>query len=213
MKRFCSILVLCGMMAALTACGSSSAPETTTALPTAEPTFTVEEAEEPAEASVPAQPSETLVVYFSATGTTKSVAERLASVTGGDLYEIQAAQPYTEADLNYSANSSRATKEQNDPGIRPEIGSEAIALKGYTTLFLGFPIWWGQEPRILDTFVETHSFDGITVIPFCTSGSSGIGRSGANMEVLAGSGIWLEGKRFSGNVSEAELRSWVAGLQ
>lgn len=213
MKRFCSILVLCGMMAALTACGSSSAPETTTALPTAEPTFTVEEAEEPAEASVPAQPSETLVVYFSATGTTKSVAERLASVTGGDLYEIQAAQPYTEADLNYSANSSRATKEQNDPGIRPEIGSEAIALKGYTTLFLGFPIWWGQEPRILDTFVETHSFDGITVIPFCTSGSSGIGRSGANMEALAGSGIWLEGKRFSGNVSEAELQSWVAGLQ
>lgn len=213
MKRFCSILVLCGMMAALTACGSSSAPETTTALPTAEPTFTVEEAEEPAEASVPAQPSETLVVYFSATGTTKSVAERLASVTGGDLYEIQAAQPYTEADLNYSANSSRATKEQNDPGIRPEIGSEAIALKGYTTLFLGFPIWWGQEPRILDTFVETHSFDGITVIPFCTSGSSGIGRSGANMEALAGSGTWLEGKRFSGNVSEAELQSWVAGLQ
>lgn len=213
MKRFCSILVLCGMMAALTACGSSSAPETTTALPTAEPTFTVEEAEEPAEASVPAQPSETLVVYFSATGTTKSVAERLASVTGGDLYEIQAAQPYTEADLNYSANSSRATKEQNDPGIRPEIGSEAIALEGYTTVFLGFPIWWGQEPRILDTFVETYSFDGITVIPFCTSGSSGIGRSGANMEALAGSGIWLEGKRFSGNVSEAELQSWVAGLQ
>lgn len=213
MKRFCSILVLCGMLAALTACGSSSAPETTTALPTAEPTFTVEAAEGPAEASVPAQPSETLVVYFSATGTTKSVAERLASVTGGDLYEIQAAQPYTEADLNYSANSSRATKEQNDPGIRPEIGSEAIALKGYTTLFLGFPIWWGQEPRILDTFVETHSFDGITVIPFCTSGSSGIGRSGTNMEALAGSGIWLEGKRFSGNVSEAELQSWVAGLQ
>lgn len=134
-------------------------------------------------------------------------------MTGGDLYEIQAAQPYTEADLNYSANSSRATKEQNDPGIRPEIGSEAIALKGYTTLFLGFPIWWGQEPRILDTFVETHSFDGITVIPFCTSGSSGIGKSGTNMEALAGSGTWLEGKRFSGNVSEAELQSWVAGLQ
>lgn len=213
MKRFCSILVLCGMMAALTACGSSSAPETTTVLPTAEPTFTVEEAEEPAEASVPAQPSETLVVYFSATGTTKSVAERLASVTGGDLYEIQAAQPYTEADLNYSDSSSRATKEQNDPTIRPEISGEAISLEGYTTVFLGFPIWWGQEPRILDVFVETYSFDGITVIPFCTSGSSGIGKSGANMEALAGSGIWLEGKRFSGNVSEAELQSWVAGLQ
>ena len=154
-----------------------------------------------------------LVAYFSATGTTKGVAERIAAVTGGDLYEILAAEPYTDDDLNYNDRSSRSTSEQNDKNARPEIGSEDISLDGYTTIYLGFPIWWGEEPRILDTFVEKYSFEGITVIPFCTSGGSGIGRSGSNMEALAGTGTWLEGKRFSGNVSEADLQSWIDGLK
>ena len=154
-----------------------------------------------------------LVAYFSATGTTKGVAERIAAVTGGDLYEILAAEPYTDDDLNYNDRSSRSTSEQNDKNARPEIGSEDISLEGYTTIYLGFPIWWGEEPRILDTFVEKYSFEGITVIPFCTSSGSGIGRSGPNMEALAGSGTWLEGKRFSGNVSEADLQSWIDGLK
>jgi len=157
--------------------------------------------------------SDILVVYFSATGTTKGVAERIAAVTGGDLYEILAADPYTADDLNYNDSSSRSTSEQNDKNARPEIGSEDISLEGYTTVYLGFPIWWGEEPRILDTFVEKYSFEGITVIPFCTSGGSGIGRSGPNMEALAGSGTWLEGKRFSGNVTEADLQSWIDGLK
>ena len=171
------------------------------------------EAEPTSEEPAAAAHSEVLVAYFSATGTTKGVAERIASVTGGDLYEILAAQPYTEADLNYNDDSSRTTTEQNDKSVRPEIGSEDISLEGYTTIYLGFPIWWGEEPRILDTFVEKYEFDGITVIPFCTSGSSGIGRSGPNMEELAGSGTWLQGERFSGNVSEEELKSWIEGLQ
>ena len=157
--------------------------------------------------------SDVLVAYFSATGTTKGVAEKIAAVTRGDLYEILAAEPYSDEDLNYNDSSSRSTKEQNDKSVRPEIGSEELSLEGYTTLYLGFPIWWGEEPRILDTFVETYSFDGITVIPFCTSGGSGIGRSGSNMEELAGSGTWLEGERFSGSVSEEELQTWVIGLQ
>ncbi|MBR3244482.1 MAG: flavodoxin [Parasporobacterium sp.] len=157
--------------------------------------------------------SDVLVAYFSATGTTKGVAERIAAVTGGDLYEILAAEPYTDDDLNYNDRSSRSTSEQNDKNARPEIGSEDISLDGYTTIYLGFPIWWGEEPRILDTFVEKYSFEGITVIPFCTSGGSGIGRSGSNMEALAGTGTWLEGKRFSGNVSEADLQSWIDGLK
>ena len=157
--------------------------------------------------------SDVLVAYFSATGTTKGVAERIAAVTGGDLYEILATEPYTEEDLNYNDRSSRSTSEQNDKNARPEIGSEDISLEGYTTIYLGFPIWWGEEPRILDTFVEKYSFEGITVIPFCTSGGSGIGRSGPNMEALAGNGTWLEGKRFSGNVSEADLQSWIDGLK
>ena len=157
--------------------------------------------------------SDILVAYFSATGTTKGVAERIATVTGGDLYEILASEPYTADDLNYNDSSSRSTLEQNDKNARPEIGSEDISLEGYTTIYLGFPIWWGEEPRILDTFVEKYSFEGITVIPFCTSGGSGIGRSGPNMEALAGTGTWLEGKRFSGNVSEADLKSWIDGLK
>lgn len=157
--------------------------------------------------------SDILVAYFSATGTTKGVAEKIAAVTGGDLYEILAAEPYTDEDLNYNDRSSRTTKEQNDKSTRPEIGSEEISLEGYTAIYLGFPIWWGEEPRILDTFVEKYSFDGITVIPFCTSGGSGIGRSGPNMEALAGTGTWLEGKRFSGNVSESDLKSWIDGLE
>ena len=157
--------------------------------------------------------SDVLVAYFSATGTTKGVAERIAAVTGGDLYEILAAEPYTDDDLNYNDRSSRSTSEQNDKNARPEIGSEDISLDGYTTIYLGFPIWWGEEPRILDTFVEKYSFEGITAIPFCTSGGSGIGRSSPNMEALAGTGTWLEGKRFSGNVSEADLQSWIDGLK
>ena len=181
--------------------------------PAAEAPSTEAAAEPESDASAPAAHSDVLVAYFSATGTTKGVAEKIASITGGDLYEILAAQPYTEDDLNYNDDSSRSTTEQNDKNVRPEIGSEDISLEGYTTIYLGFPIWWGEEPRILDTFVEKYSFEGITVIPFCTSGGSGIGRSGPNMEALAGSGTWLEGERFSGSVSEADLQSWIDGLK
>ena len=239
MKKMISIIAVAALTFALTACGGSSqaattdtqaaenstqavaeeqketaeAAEQTEAQPEEAQEAVQETAAEPASEEPAAAHSDVLVAYFSATGTTKGVAERIASVTGGDLYEILAAQPYTEADLNYNDNSSRSTSEQNDKSVRPEIGSDDIALEGYTTIYLGFPIWWGEEPRILDTFVEKYSFDGITVIPFCTSGSSGIGRSGSNMEELAGSGTWLQGERFSGGVSEEELKSWIEGLQ
>ncbi len=166
-----------------------------------------------AETAAPAAHSDVLVAFFSATGTTKGVAERIASVTGGNLYEILAAEPYSSDDLNYNDQSSRTTKEQNDKSVRPEIGSGDLSLEGFTTVYLGFPIWWGEEPRILDTFVEKYNFEGITVIPFCTSSSRGIGRSGSNMEALAGTGTWLEGKRFDGDVTEEELQSWIEGLK
>ena len=156
--------------------------------------------------------SDVLVVYFSATGTTKGVAEKIAGITGADTYEIKAAQEYTDADLDWNDSSSRSTKEQNDSSVRPEIGSDAISLDGYTTIYIGYPIWWGEEPRIMDTFVESYQFDGITMIPFCTSGGSSIGRSGQNLADNAGSGNWLDGARFSGSVSENELQSWIDGL-
>ena len=236
-KTLFAVLMVFTMVLGLAACGStgsngtSGAPTTeaqntseenvTTAAPEKESPENSAASEETSDTAAPekesaentAAHSDVLVAYFSATGTTKGVAERIAAVTGGDLYEILAADPYTADDLNYNDRSSRSTSEQNDKNARPQIGSEDISLDGYTKLYLGFPIWWGEEPRILDTFVEKYSFEGITVIPFCTSGGSGIGRSGPNMEALAGTGTWLEGKRLSGNVSEADLQSWIDGLK
>ena len=154
-----------------------------------------------------------LVVYFSATGTTKGVAEKIAGITDADTYEIKAAQEYTDADLNWNDSNSRSTKEQNDSSVRPEIGSEAISLDGYTTVYIGYPVWWGEEPRIMDTFAESYDFEGKIMIPFCTSSSSGIGRSGQNLADKAGSGTWLDGKRFGAGASEDEIRSWIEGLK
>ena len=164
--------------------------------------------EEPA-----ADHKEVLVAYFSATGTTKGVAEKIAEVTDADIYEIIPAEPYSSDDLDWNDRNSRTTLEQNDKSARPEIAGDKIDLSGYTTIYIGFPIWWGEEPRILDTFVETYDFTGITLIPFCTSGGSGIGRSGPNMEELAGTGTWLEGARHNGNISEEDLQSWIDGLK
>ena len=230
MKKILLIIMAALLLSCLSACGSNTQAETAgTSAQTDEAKTAAEEQEESAESSdpagseteaepesetpAPAAHSDVLVAYFSATGTTKGVAEKIAAITGGDLYEIIPAEPYSDADLNYNDSSSRSTKEQNDKSVRPEIGSGDISLEGYTTVYLGFPIWWGEEPRILDTFVEKYSFEGITVIPFCTSASSGIGRSGPNMEALAGSGTWMDGKRFGGNVPEAELQSWIEGMK
>ncbi|MBQ4374704.1 MAG: flavodoxin [Erysipelotrichales bacterium] len=154
-----------------------------------------------------------LVVVFSATGTTKKVADKIAAIEEADLYEIKAKEPYTDADLNWHDNQSRTTYEQNDKSARPAIDSETISLDGYTRIYVGFPIWWGEEPRIMDTFAEAYDFTGITVIPFCTSGSSPIGKSGQNLAQIAGSGNWLEGRRFGGNVSEADLKAWIDSLK
>ena len=207
MKRIIALLIAALMVFGLTACGGGAeSTEESSAEPAAESS-----AEETAEEE-PQTGKDVLVVYFSATGTTKGVAEKIASVTGADLYEIKAAQEYTAEDLDWNDSDSRTTHEQNDPSVRPEIGSDPVSLEGYSTIYIGFPIWWGEEPRIMDTFVENYDFDGITMIPFCTSSSSGIGMSGKNLESNAGSGNWLDGERFGGGVSEDELRTWIEGL-
>ncbi len=222
MKKTICVLLAALFLCALAACGTGAQTEPAETPAPAAPATSIPAPEAPAPSDAPekAEPApvdsaeggrETLVAYFSATGTTKGVAEKIAAITNADLYEITAAEPYSADDLNYYDRNSRSTKEQNDKSARPEIGSEPLDLSGYRTVYLGFPIWWGEEPRIMDTFAESCSFDGITVIPFCTSSSSGIGRSGPNMEALAGSGTWLEGKRFSGSVSEADLRTWIEG--
>ncbi len=206
MKKIISLLIAALMIFALTACGGGSSSENTE-------DSAAETAAESTEAGSSQNASDMLVVYFSMTGTTKGVAEKIASITGADLYEIKAAQEYTSEDLDWNDSDSRTTHEQNDPSVRPEIGSDPVSLEGYSTIYIGFPIWWGEEPRIMDTFVESYSFDGITMIPFCTSSSSGIGMSGKNLESNAGSGNWLDGQRFSGGVSEEELQTWIDGLQ
>ena len=188
----------------------AEAPERTPA----EPPAPVQEPEGAPQTEVAEGPAETathssvLVVYFSATGTTRGLAERIAALTGGDLAEIVPAQPYTAEDLNYNDRTTRATVEQNTPDIRPEI-ADGISLEGYSTVYLGYPIWWGQAPRILSTFVESHDFTGITVIPFCTSGGSGAGRTGETLGEQAGSGTFLASTRFDGDAAEAKLRTWI----
>ena len=162
-------------------------------------------AEAPAE---PVQVNKSLVVVFSCTGTTNGVAEKIAALTGAELVDLVPAQPYTAEDLNYNDRSTRATVEQNTPDARPEIASE-ISLDGVTTLYLGYPIWWGQAPRIMSTFVESHDFTGITVVPFCTSGGSGAGRTGETLGEQAGTGTFLSSTRFSSGVSDSELQSWI----
>ena len=156
---------------------------------------------------------DTIVVYFSATGTTKGVAESIASVTNADIFELVPAEPYSDADLDWNDSGSRTTIEMNDPDVRPAIANDTVDLEDYTTVYIGYPIWWGDAPRMMSTFVEAHDFDGKTVIPFCTSGGSGIGRSGKNLEENAGSGTWLEGRRLKAGVSEGDIQSWIDSLK
>ncbi len=218
MKRILCRFLLLVILVFCAACGhipsqSAAEPEGKNDLPAATPTSGEETAAPDAlPTEVPLRQEErsstVLVVYFSATGNTRSVAERLAALTGADLAEIVPARPYTKEDLNYRDPSTRASAEQNDPDARPEIG-KAVSLEGYATVYLGYPIWWGQAPRILSSFVESRDFTGITVIPFCTSGSSDIAESDDVLAAQAGSGNWLQGKRFSGSVRDEALREWI----
>lgn len=210
MKRILPLFFAILLVASFAACADSKTTDPTENT-SGEPLTSAE----PASTAAPdttAAAGKTLVVFFSATGTTKGVAEKIAAIENADLYEIKAAQPYTAADLDWNDSNSRTTLEQNDKTARPAIGSDPLSLDGYTTIYIGYPIWWGEEPRILDTFVESYDFTGITLIPFCTSGGSGIGRSGQNLADNAGSGNWLNGQRFNGGVSEAELQTWIDSL-
>jgi len=202
---------------ALAACGSPSGDVPESSLTSASSPEKTEASEsvadvETADTTEPQAGSDVLVVVFSQTGNTMGIAQMIADIEDADMYEIVPAVPYTEEDLNYDDSSSRATVEQNDPSVRPEIGSDPIDISGYSTIYVGYPIWWGQEPRIMDTFVESYDFGDATVIPFCTSGSSGIGESGSNLEQASGSGNWLEGMRFSADASEDEVSDWIESL-
>ncbi len=155
----------------------------------------------------------TLVAYFSATGNTKKIAEYIVAYTGADSYDITPAIPYTAEDLNYSNSSCRANQEQNDASCRPEISGSVENMDNYDVVYIGYPIWWGEEPRIIDTFLESYDFSDKIVIPFCTSGSSSIAASEnriANLGVSIGN--QLPGKRFSGSASEKSVSDWISTL-
>lgn len=149
-----------------------------------------------------------LVVYFSCTGNTKKAAEKIAALTGGDIYEIVPAEPYSAADLNYNNDDCRANREMNDPTARPAIGDDKVDISGYDTVIIGYPIWWGTMPRIINTFIESCELSGKTVLPFCTSGSSGISRSVSDIKAAAPTADVRDGLRTSG-VSDAELEKWL----
>ena len=156
----------------------------------------------------------TLVVYFSATGTTQGVAQTIADTVGADLFEVVPSDPYTSDDLNWTNNDSRVSREHNDEGLRA-VALESTDVDGwddYDTVFIGYPIWWGIAAWPMSSFVAVNDFTGKTVIPFCTSVSSGIGQSGELLAELVDAGTWLDGQRFSRGSSEADIASWVNGL-
>ena len=154
-----------------------------------------------------------LVAYFSCTNTTRPLAEYAADALGADIYEIVPETPYTEEDLNYSNSDCRANEEQTNPDSRPEISGSVEGMEEYEIVFLGYPIWWGQAPKIICTFMETYDFSGKTIIPFCTSGSSGIGSSASILHALCSdTAVWLDGARLEGNTTREEMAEWINGL-
>ena len=156
--------------------------------------------------------SKTLVVFFSASGTTKRVSEKLAAAIGCDLYEIQPAVPYTNADLNWQDGNSRSSLEMKDPSSRPELAGHLNNLEDYDRIFLGFPIWWYTAPTIVRSFLEGSDFTGKKIILFATSGGSGFGKTAQDLAPSCPGAEILEGKLLNGNPSEAALKKWVEGI-
>ena len=153
--------------------------------------------------------NKTLVAVFSASGVTKRVGEEIARVSGGDFYEIVPKEKYTSADLNYMNKTSRSSVEMNDPSSRPEIAGGVENMDSYDTVIIGFPIWWGVAPRIVETFLESCDFSGKTIIPFCTSGGSGVGRSDSALHKNAGGNVkWAKGVQIN-RPDEAAIRSML----
>lgn len=156
----------------------------------------------------------TLVAYFSASGVTANVAKLLAEAAGADLFEIKPAVPYTNADLNWMDKKSRSTVEMQDKSSRPAIAAPCSNLADYDTIFVGFPIWWYVAPTIINTFLESEDFSGKTVIPFATSGGSGVGDTDKYLHPSCSEQTaWRPAKRFAGSTGAAELQKWVEGLK
>ena len=208
MKRIFALLTALALACALAACGGTGAQRGSEQSQSTPPAFSSQDGSNSAANEEP----NVLVACFSATGNTENIAEHLVSILDADLYEIVPQVPYTSEDLDYSNSDCRANQEQNDPTTRPAISGSVENMEQYDIVFIGYPIWWGEAPRIVSTFVESYDFSGKTIVPFCTSGGSGMGSSAANLEQLTTGAQWLSGERLSGSDSQDEVMEWVNGL-
>ena len=227
-KRLLSCVLAGSVALALAACGQQSAGGSSAGNQSTDQSAdqSREEASSPAAQSTAGSGADTsgtesgagsgsvLVVYYSATGNTETVAGYIAQATGGDIFEITPVQPYTDDDLNWSDSDSRVTREHEDESLRDvELTTTQVEnWDSYDTVFLGYPIWWGIAAWPVDGFVEANDFTGKTVIPFCTSSSSGLGQSGELLAELAGTGDWQEGERFRSSASQEDVNQWVDSL-
>ena len=153
-----------------------------------------------------------LVAYFSASGVTAKAAKKLAEAAGADLFEIRPAVPYTSADLNWMDKKSRSSVEMNDPAFRPAIAGKMEGMEQYDVVFVGFPIWWYVAPTIINTFLESYDFSGKTIVPFATSGGSGMGKANERLAPSCPGATLLKGKMLNGSLSQEELKAWAQSL-
>ncbi len=241
MKKITAILLALVLVFALAACAgntesnegsnssapsqssaeASQAPENPQDQNTSEaPSETENESQQPSEPadSTESSPDEEpegsriLVAYFSATNNTEGIAQKLADGLGADLYEIVPEQPYSAEDLDYGNANSRSSVEMNDPSARPAISGTVANMEQYDVVFIGYPIWWGEAPRIMSTFIESYDFSGKTLVAFCTSASSGFGSSDSALRSAASGATWLSGHRFSAGADSEEVMEWTNGL-
>ena len=223
MKRLFSLLTAAVLAVSLAACGSSASSAAATPTPTTEPIPAPTEQSAPAESETTETVGSTeetttdgkaLVVYYSATGTTKRVAQLIADAIGADLFEVEPAEPYTTADLNYYDKNSRVSREHDDESLRDValVSAEVPDWDSYDTVFIGYPIWWGGAAWPMNGFMTANDFTGKTVIPFATAASSGMGDSGTDLAKLAGTGDWLDGQRFFSSTTADDIQSWLDTL-
>lgn len=217
MKKLTAFIISILLMFGLAACGSgdSKVPATEPTSDTANATAaTANSSNTDSTAPTNAKSGKTLVVYYSATGNTEDAARYIAAATDGDTFELVPKDDYTDEDLNYTDSDSRVVYEHDHPEARDiELVKNTVDdWAEYDTVFIGYPIWWQIAAWPVDNFIKANDFSGKTVIPFCTSASSGLGDSGKLLQDMAKSGNWLEGQRFSSGVSEQDVKEWIDGL-
>lgn len=203
MKKWIALLMGLVLVFSFTACGSTDPSKSD-----------APESEQPSDLEAEPKSGKTLVVYYSSTGNTEEAANYIAAETNADLFALEPKDPYTDADLDWTDDNSRVVYEHDNPDAREvELVTATVPdWESYDTVFIGYPIWWGIAAWPVDSFVKANNFTGKTVIPFCTSSSSGLGESGKLLAELAGTGDWLEGKRFSSGVKEDTVQEWLESL-